>query len=539
MTLIERPYQTGAHDAVIDYWTKGGGNPLVVLPTGAGKSYQIAKLLRYGIESHPGTRPLVLAHVPELLTQSFQELLQFWPEAPAGLYSASLGKRQIGAQILFAGIQSIHRKASMLQAIDFCIVDEAQMIPRKANTMYNRFLKDLLKINPHMRIVGYTATEFRMDSGMLHEGDDAMFDDIVYKAELRELMDAGYLTPLTSRTSDVQIDTSHVPMAGYDFNQKLLQAAAMDPENINAIADSVLANCEGRKGILVFGSGVEHTKALCEALRERGISSECAFGDTDKGDRNRFVASFKAQRIRALCCYGLFTVGFNAKHVDMEVLARATKSRGLYIQICGRGTRLFPGKKNTLILDFGGNIALHGPVDDPKPVKSKKGEGGSAPFKNCPQCATENHASARMCWKCDFQFPEPVSKIATEASTLDILSTGKHLTPEWIDVDNVTYDRHAARDTTKPNSLKVTYRCGLLWHSEYICLEHGGMAKIKATAWWKRRATAGTTIPKTIGQALDLVQSLDKPRQISVRLNGKFTEIVGYRQFGRDVAMAA
>lgn len=543
--LKDRPYQIECHDAHINYWASGGGNPLIVLPTGAGKSYQMAKFLKYSIDEYPGTRPLILAHVPELLIQNYQELLGIWPEAPAGIYSASVGKRDIHAQILFAGIQSIHRKAVMLQNIDYVLVDEAHTIPRKSSTMYKRFLDDLKKINPHLRVAGYTATEFRTDSGMLHEGPDAMFDGIAYKAEIKELMEAGYLSPLTSRPSDISINTENLPTVGGDFAQQKLEARALDPEHIRAVADDVLKNSTGRNGILVFGSGVKHAAALCEALRERGISSEAAFGDTEKGDRNRFVREFKSRRIRSLCCYGIFTTGFNVKHVDLIVMDRATKSRGLYIQIAGRGTRIYPGKENCLFLDYGGNIARHGPIDNMKPIKSKSGLGGTAPYKICPNCGEENHAVARACVMCGFDFPEPESKVATEASTLDIMSRGDQ-TPEWLDVSKVTYSRHSPRDTSKPNSLKVTYQCGLLWHSEWVCLEHSGHAKYKAVSWWKRRAPAGSDVPKTIGEALELTgpkggpsNYLDEPRQIAVRPDGEFMSVTGHRHFMRDVAIAA
>ena len=218
--IIDRPYQTEAHEATLNYWASGGGDPLIVLPTGAGKSYVIAKLAKFAVTTYPGTRILVLAHVPELLVQNYQELLGIWPEAPAGLYSATIGKKQINSQILFAGIQSIHRKAFNLQKVDIVMVDEAHLIPRKSNTMYKRFLIDLKQINPRLRIVGYTATEFRTDSGLLHEGDDAMFEGIAYKAEISDLIRDGYLTPLTSRPSNIQIDTSRVGISGNDFNQK-------------------------------------------------------------------------------------------------------------------------------------------------------------------------------------------------------------------------------------------------------------------------------------------------------------------------------
>ena len=271
---------------------------------------------------------------------------------------------------------------------------------------------------------------------------------------------------------------------------------------------------------------------------ERGISCEAAFGDTDKGDRNRYVASFKARKIRALACYGLFTTGFNAKHVDMIAMARATKSRGLYIQIAGRGTRLFPGKIDCLFQDFGGNIARHGPIDNPNPIKGKSGTGGTAPIRNCTNCGSTNHAAARNCFNCGFVFPEPESKVATTASTLDIMSSRTDLTPEWVRVTDVSYYRHKGRDG-KPDSIKVTYRAGLLFYNEWIALEHTGPAKYKAISWWRRRAPAGSAVPSDIGEAISLVDTLDIPAEIAVRPDGQWTRIVGHRYFSRDLIKAA
>jgi DNA repair protein RadD len=527
------PYQRAAVDSVNTFFSTTGGNPLCVVPTGGGKSLIIGTFIKEALEQWPGTRIVILAHVPELIVQNYAELIEFWPNAPAGIYSAKLGKRQMHAQIVFAGIQSIHRKGYNLQKVDIVLVDEAHLIPRTSNTMYRRFLGDLLQINPLMKVAGFTATPYRMDSGMLHQGKDAIFDDVCFDVGVKELIESGYLSPLNSRPARVQIDTSNVAMSGFDFNALQLEAAAKHPDVVAQIADEIMANAAGRQGILVFGSGKDHCTMLRDAMRERGVSTEMVFGDTPTAERNSIVANFKARRIRCLVSLRVFTTGFNAKHVDLLALVNATKSTGLYVQIVGRGTRLFPGKTDCLVLDFGGNIARHGPIDDlivKKEKKPKDGD-GTAPMKPCPSCGMNCPASVRQCIGCGFEFPEAQTLINTQAAALDILSDRNDLAPAWLDVTGVHYHRHTK--VGSPYSLRVTYSCGLVQHREWICFEHGGGIKSKAHAWWRRRTNI--TVPETVSDALLNAKEIDKPAQIAVRPSGNFTEIVGYRGFSRDI----
>lgn len=209
--LALRPYQQEAIDAVFAYWQAGGGNPLVDLATGLGKSVVIAKLTRDLIEAYPGLNVLMLVHVKELVEQNFQQMLRLWPQAPIGVNSAGLGRRDRKAQILFASIQSVFREdAFSLNQPDLVVVDEAHLIPSKGAGMYRQLLHKLRQVKPDMRVVGFTATPYRTDSGRLDGGDEAMFDETVYSYGIGPGIRDGWLSPLMSKASLTEIDVSSV-----------------------------------------------------------------------------------------------------------------------------------------------------------------------------------------------------------------------------------------------------------------------------------------------------------------------------------------
>jgi DNA repair protein RadD len=526
-----RPYQREAVDGLWEYFNEMGGHPLIVIPTAGGKSLVIATILREAIGQYSDTRILVLQHVKELLVQNFQELIGIWPDAPAGMYSAAVNRRDLRSQIIFGGIQSIHKHAYKLQRVDLVLVDEAHLIPRTQNTLYRKFLGELLQINPYMKVIGLTATHYRLDSGLLHEGDDAMFSDIAYEAKIKDLIDAGYLCQPVTQSGDHQIDTSGVGTRAGEFNAGQLEKVATDPDTVNAIADEIIAAGADRRGALVFGTGVEHCKMLRDALVARGRSSECIFGETANGDRDRFIREFKAQRLWSLVSCVTLTTGFNARHVDLVAVVKPTKSLGLWIQIVGRGFRLFPGKENFLVMDFGGNIARHGPIDNPtvrgkytRPDEDAENR-PSAPTKSCinaPTCQEVSPISASECEACGAMFPGGVSLVSTKAAQFVILTTVKP--PEWVDVRSVAYRMHSKPG--KPDSMCVIYGAGLSQFREWICFNHTGYARGKAVSWWQKRAP-GAQVPNTTAEALANTDALTKPTRILVRPQGKFFEIVG------------
>lgn len=520
--LTLRPYQQAAIAAIYGYFQSHKGNPLVIIPTAGGKSLVMAAFIEGVLKAWPDQRILIVTHVRELIAQNHAEMIGLWPEAPVGIYSAGLGKREAQARILFAGIQSIHRRAHEVGHTDLVLIDEAHLIPGDTSTMYRRFLDGLARINPALKVIGLTATPFRLDSGMLHEGKNALFTDIAYEAPVRDLIDAGYLSPLVSKQPATRLDVSKVGTRAGEFIQRDL-AAAVDQEAITrAAVTEIIAHGRDRKSWLTFCSGVDHARHVAEEFARQGIICRTIFGDTPKDERDTIIAAFKRGEIRALASMGVLTTGFNAPAVDLIALLRPTKSAGLYVQMVGRGTRLAPGKENCLVLDFAGNVRRHGPIDLVRPRRPGEAGGGEAPTKVCPTCESIFALSATECPDCGHVFPAREVKIAPTAATLPVLSPKV----QWLPVHGVSYSRHDKLGGLP--SLKVTYNCGLKSYSEWVCVEHQGYAHQKAAEWWRKRAP-GCPVPLTVAQAIAEANRLVRPSEISVRPSGRYVEVSGYR----------
>lgn len=526
MTLSLRPYQRAAIEALYDYFGGYTGNPLVVMPTGTGKSVVIAGFIREAIAAYGDTRVLVLTHVKELIQQNFMALLRAWPEAPAGIYSAGLSRRDIRAQILFAGIQSIHRHARQVQRCDLVLIDEAHLLGRSDSGMYRSFLAQLNEINAGLlKVVGFTATPYRLDSGMLHEGKERLFTDIAFQVPVLEMIQQGYLCPVVPKHTETQLDVGGVGTRGGEFIAKDLEAAVDRDEVTRAAVAEIVQHGEGRGYWLVFCAGVAHARHVRDAIREHGISAETVTGDTPAPERDGILAAFKAGRLRCVTNSNVLTTGFDAPGTDLIALLRPTKSVGLYVQMVGRGTRLAEGKDDCLVLDFAGNTARHGPIDTVDGRKKEKSEEpGEAPIKVCPECQTINHASVRHCIECDHEFPPPEVKVAAKSASNALLSTQEQAA--WCEVTGIRYARH--EKPGKPASLRVTYECGLASHSEWVCFEHTGYPREKACTWWRRRAPQ-LPPPNTVDDALVATAALRPPIAIQVRPTGQYTEIVATR----------
>ncbi len=530
-----RPYQQSAIDAVFDYWATGGGSPLVDLATGLGKSVVIAKLTRDLMEGYPTMRALMLVHVRELVEQNYRALIRLWPEAPAGIYSAGLGRRDAHHRITFASIQSVFKKAAQLGARDVVMVDECHLIPSEGSGMYRTLLDGLRRHRPDLRVVGFTATPFRMDSGRLDSG--GLFDDTVYSYGIGAGIRDGWLSPLISKASATEIDVSGVARRGGEFVAGALEAAADDADVTRAAAAEMMRFGADRKSWLIFCTGIKHAAHVRDALRALGISAETVTGETPLLERTRIIRDFKAGRIRALTNAQVLTTGFDAPSTDLIAFLRPTLSTGLYIQMVGRGTRKADGKDNCLVLDFAGNVRRHGPVDiatiDSKPRSKDEAKAAveTVRAKTCPECEALIAINASECPHCSYTYPiKEKPKHEARADDIPILST-EVTRPVGVPIFSWRCHRHSKPGS--PDSLRVTYLGGIQAHSEWLCFEHTGFARQKAESWWRRHG--GGFPPTDVTEAIERFDELMMPETIEVKTTGRFPEITG-RTFRKSVA---
>ena len=531
--LTLRPYQQAAVDGVYKHLRERDDNPCVVLPTGTGKSLVIAKLVRDAVEQWHG-RVLILAHVKELLEQNAGKIKILCPDIPIGIFSAGLKSRDTEESVIVAGIQSVYDKACDLGAFDLIIVDEAHLIAPDGDGMYRTFLNDMKVINPHVRVIGLTATPFRLKGGLICQPDNIL-NEVCYEAGLKEMITQGYLAPLISRAGRTEANLDNLHIRGGEFIGNEI-AAAMDTEQlVSSACREIVELSKERKSVLIFTSSVEHCKHVAEKISCYS-GRECAIvtGETSPGERAEILDRFKGKSISAdlfgtmkpplkfLCNVNVLTTGFDAPNTDCIVLLRPTNSAGLLIQMVGRGTRLSPetGKTNCLVLDYGGNILRHGPLDMIR-VTDKTPGNGDAPAKKCPLCLVLIHAAYQKCPECGYEFPPPQKSNLTEHASREGIISGETFTDEY-DVQSVYYQVHEKRCAAPgtPKTMRVDYQISLNdFKSEWVCPEHTGYARDKFVKWWKARAAVGCPIPRSAREAVALANQglLAVPKSITVK----------------------
>jgi DNA repair protein RadD len=455
-----RPYQREAVEAVYAYLRTHDDNPVVVIPTAGGKTPIMATICKDAVGRWNG-RELILAHVKELLEQAADKLRQVCPEVRFGVYSAGLKRRDTTHPVIVASIQSVYQRGEQLGAFDLILVDESHLIPADGEGMYRTLLADAKAINPHLRVIGFTATPYRLDSGTIC-GPDKLLQSVCYEVGVRELIVQGYLCPLVTKVGKARADVSGLHVRGGEYVAGEVEDLMMDQDAlVRAACAEIALQTRDRQAVLIFASGIKHGQHVVHALKEQhGI--ECGFvsGETPDGERDLLIARFRdqewarqlqidfganaAEPLKYLCNVNVLTTGFDAPNVDCVALLRPTLSPGLYYQMVGRGFRLHPGKQNCLVLDFGGNVLRHGPVDQVR-VKEVGGQGsGQAPAKECPQCQSVIAAGYARLPRVRLRVPAagPNGKHDAKASSADILS-GKD-DPRYA-VRDVSYSVHTKR----------------------------------------------------------------------------------------------
>jgi len=525
-----RDYQQASVDKLFEYFTKKDGNPIVALPTGTGKSYVIGGFLKKALTQYPGTQAMLLTHRKELIEQDFKALLDMWPTAPAGIYSAGLDRRDHKDDVVFAGINSVYTKPEKFGMVHLILIDECHLVSPKGSTMYRTFINKLREVNPKLKVIGFSATPYRLGQGMLTDTDQGIFTDIAFDLTDRNsfnwLIEQGWIAPLIPKQTVAALDVSKVRMSRGDFVLKDLQIQVDEAKVTIAALKETVAQAHNRKHWLIFATGIAHAEHIADFLNDHfHIPAAAVHSKMKDEDRDQVIRDFKAGRLRAVVNNNILTTGFDFPDIDCIVMLRPTASPVLWVQMLGRGTRPAKGKDNCLVLDFAGNTKRLGPINDPVLPKQKgKGAPGVPPVRLCEKCGAYSHASARVCENPECQEPFPKNVKFTSMASIQELIAGTTPTPNKLNVTKVTYAIH--KKEGKPDSMRVTYFCGLRMFREYVCLDHGGYATHIAHKWWMARSPWG--VPPDTHTGMSAVKELKVPSAISVIEKGKYPEIVGY-----------
>lgn len=391
MPYTLRPYQQEAVERTVSHFRKTNDPAVIVLPTGAGKSLVIAELARIAKQ-----KILVLAHVKELVDQNAQKYKSFGLEA--SIFSAGLKEKSLTHQVTFASVQSLSRNLDKLNAhYSLLIIDECHRVNGDKKSQYGKVISTLKVINPALKVLGLTATPFRLGMGWIYyhhyhgfvRGDkNSPFKQCIFELPLRYMIKHNYLTP----PKEVDAAISHYDFSsltsntfGQYSNEDMNSLLDKSARATKAILQQVVEYSENRQGIMVFAATVMHAQEILSYLPQN--QSALITGETPNNERDQIISAFKNKEIKYLVNISVLTTGFDAPHVDFIAILRPTESVSLYQQIVGRGLRLSESKKDCLVIDYAGNgFDLFYPE-----VGDKKGDSDNEPVQVlCPGCGFAN-----------------------------------------------------------------------------------------------------------------------------------------------------
>ena len=391
--FILRDYQTHSVEAAVEHFRHGDDPAVIVLPTGAGKSLVIAELSRLA-----KGRVICLAHVKELVEQNHAKFLA--TGSTAGVFSAGLRQRNSTAKTTFASIQSLSANLNSFQApASLIIIDECHRVGSDESGQYNKALTHFRTLNPKVKILGLTATPYRLGSGWIYQHHYhgytrpctlPFFKKCIFELPLQHMVKKHYLTPpihydaaiahydfsLLTQSLDGEQDTDDIA---------LNELIHKHPRVTKAVTEQIIQLSQDRQGVMIFAATIDHAQEISGYLP----ADQTAFitGTTKIKQRDALIAAFKAKKIKYLVNVSVLTTGFDAPHVDVIAILRPTQSISLFQQIVGRGLRLSPGKKDCLVLDYTNNGYN---IFQPEIGEKKPTQDSVAVQIHCPQCDFAN-----------------------------------------------------------------------------------------------------------------------------------------------------
>ena len=402
-----RPYQKQAHDEAIAWVRKNVESCVLELPTGAGKSIIVAEIANTLHQVSKGKHVLCIVPSKELLEQNAEKIRATGNDV--SLFSASVGETCLKHPLVVGTPVSIKNQIERFGS-QFCavIIDECHRI----TPTVIHIIEQLQVFNERLRVIGLSATPYRMNTGYIYKYDERnvalnenksrepYFHKLIYKVTARDLISQGYLCPPVVgeihsehyHTLDMQLNSMG------KFSKEDVDRAYHGKGRLTSkIVADVIAQSKNREGVIIFAATVQHAGEIMESLPPE--LSEIVTGSTPAGLREVILLKFKAKLIKYLVNVAVLTTGFDAPHCDVIALLRATESAALLQQMIGRGLRLSDGKEDCLVLDYAENVDRHSPDGDVfnpniKTINSSDFDGEYL-VARCEKCGTLNEFKPR------------------------------------------------------------------------------------------------------------------------------------------------
>lgn len=484
-----------------------------------------AALCKDALKQFGMSKVVMLTHRKELIEQNADKMRKIWPGAPMGIYSASVGRKEYDEPIVFAGIQSIQKNVDLLGKVDLAICDECHMISHKEEGGYRELVETLREKNNDFRLVGLTATPYRLGHGLITESP-AIFDEIVKPIDMLELIEQGFLAPLRSKPTTEKLSGEGVRKLGGEYVTADLEKK-LDKELKNRlVVEEIIAFSGGRIKWLIFCIGVKHAENVAEELRRQGVKAVCLTQKNTKAERERILRLFEIGEITALVGADILTTGFDCPNIDLIVFLRPTMSPGLYVQMAGRGTRLKSHTDHCLVLDFAGVVAMHGPITRVQPPKKAGSGNGEAPVKLCDSCREICHAAERFCSACGFEFPPPKEKeFFLHGDCIMGIENSQAFIDKW------TFQSYVTAKNIECILVKYFLRNKKTPLMEYLLVYHPGWVGQEANRVLKKIAMRTNVTEelkkcRTIQEVVRLLNKTKRPDVIEYRKEGKYPRII-------------
>jgi DNA repair protein RadD len=533
-----RKYQAEALETVLAALQE---RPYVLLQaaTGAGKGILLAELSRLLVGSYPEMRIAIIAHRQELIEQAYEKLLNVWPEGfhHIGLACASVGKVDTKKAVTIGSIQTLDRR-DIEVPFDLLIIDECHHIPPiEAGGQYHNIINRNLENNPVLRVLGLTATPFRLNHGYIYgtecrENKTNFFPQLDYSISMNTLIDLGYLTGWRAKKPvDISDRLAKAIIKNGEYDMQWLSGEMSQEIHIESALDAYQRYGESSKKVVVFAIDIKHANLLASTFASKGYKAKALHSLLPQGERKGILRDFEEGELRFLVNVGILTEGWDSPRVDMIMMCRPTKSPGLFVQMIGRGMRPFPEKFSLLILDLAENFNLHGDPGNPN-IKIKNKVVPSEPlYKVCPYCKSIIALSARTCYSCMRDLFLEKEKLRPELSpdleevSYQGLQDGRNKVYTWY-LEPYVSKKH----NKMARLLLICFPDGNIYH--YLDFEGQGSTwgYFRARNLWRKYTMfPQKSIPKEVDEAIYRFSELEAPEYVTIETdeNG-FKKVKGW-----------